>query len=405
VTLSSGGQQTAVERYYAIGRAPIAMRNADGTYYLLTDHLGSVVSVLDGSGAQVYEQRYKPFGQPRLSTSGSPTDRGFTGQRELAEAGFADFNARWFDTSLGGFASPDSLIPDPFSPQSLNRYGYVLNNPLRYTDPTGHRACDDFDAGGRCVTAPPAVLSTQTSTTRYTTSTIGKTVTTSVAATGSASGPGLPKLSTSVPPLSAQANAVAQEYDPFYGNPVYYSGSYANDPLLSANYALWRSLPPCTACHVTHDSPFDTGAIPSNALLDASQISRFHALDPLTAAVHFAALGLAASYASTPVGPGFGPGFASEEAATLERAAAETGVSFEEATFWRGEGAPSVFVASGSPVGNITVYDSFFGLTTSDQAIVLQEEWFHAFEGIRVFSRESVSLAEMLAGLFAGGGR
>jgi RHS repeat-associated protein len=143
VTLSSGGQQTAVERYYAIGRAPIAMRNADGTYYLLTDHLGSVVSVLDGSGAQVYEQRYKPFGQPRLSTSGSPTDRGFTGQRELAQAGFADFNARWFDMSLGGFASPDSLIPDPFNPQSLNRYGYVLNNPLRYIDPTGHRECDE----------------------------------------------------------------------------------------------------------------------------------------------------------------------------------------------------------------------------------------------------------------------
>jgi len=81
-----------------------------------------------------------------------------------------------------GDASPDSLIPDPFSPQSLNRYGYVLNNPLRYTDPMGHRACDDFDAGGRCVTAPPAVITTVTSTgtttTRYTTSTAGRTITT-----------------------------------------------------------------------------------------------------------------------------------------------------------------------------------------------------------------------------------
>ena len=106
------------------------------------------------------QQRYRPFGQPRLSTSGSPTDRGFTGQRELSQAGFADFNARWFDTSLGGFASPDSLIPDAFSPQSLNRYGYVLNNPLRYTVPTGRRACDDSDAAGRCVTAPPVPRTT-----------------------------------------------------------------------------------------------------------------------------------------------------------------------------------------------------------------------------------------------------
>ena len=53
-----------------------------------------------------------------------------------------DFNARWFDTSLGAFASPDSLVQYAFAPQALNRYGYVLNNPLRYTDPTGHRACE-----------------------------------------------------------------------------------------------------------------------------------------------------------------------------------------------------------------------------------------------------------------------
>jgi len=69
-------------------------------------------------------------------------------------AAFAQHPRR--ERSEPGGASPDSLIPDPFSPQSLNRYGYVLNNPLRYTDPTGHRACDDMDAGGRCVTAPPA---------------------------------------------------------------------------------------------------------------------------------------------------------------------------------------------------------------------------------------------------------
>jgi len=58
---------------------------------------------------------------------------------------------------------------DLFSPQSLNRYGYVLNNPLRYTDPTGHRACDDFDAGGRCVTAPPARGYTSSTVARRTT--------------------------------------------------------------------------------------------------------------------------------------------------------------------------------------------------------------------------------------------
>jgi hypothetical protein len=55
--------------------------------------------------------------------------------------------ARWYDPALGRFISPDSIVPQPGNPQSLNRYSYVLNNPLKYTDPSGHeeectnRAC------------------------------------------------------------------------------------------------------------------------------------------------------------------------------------------------------------------------------------------------------------------------
>jgi len=142
VTLDAAGQQTAVKRYYAIGGQPIALRDAGGTFYLLTDHLGSVVAVLDSSGAMVGEQRYRPFGQPRLTPGIIQTDRGFTGQQSLSAAGLVDFNARWVDSSLGMFASPDSLVQYAYSPQALNRYSYVLNNPLTYSDPTGHRACE-----------------------------------------------------------------------------------------------------------------------------------------------------------------------------------------------------------------------------------------------------------------------
>ena len=39
---------------------------------------------------------------------------------------------------LGRFVSPDILIPDPADPQSYNRYAYVLNNPLRLVDASGH---------------------------------------------------------------------------------------------------------------------------------------------------------------------------------------------------------------------------------------------------------------------------
>ena len=39
---------------------------------------------------------------------------------------------------VGRFLSADTIVPKPGNPQSLNRYAYVLNNPLRYVDPTGH---------------------------------------------------------------------------------------------------------------------------------------------------------------------------------------------------------------------------------------------------------------------------
>jgi len=45
----------------------------------------------------------------------------------------------YYDPELGRFIQPDTVIPDLSNPQSYNRYSYVLNNPLRYTDPSGHQ--------------------------------------------------------------------------------------------------------------------------------------------------------------------------------------------------------------------------------------------------------------------------
>lgn len=54
----------------------------------------------------------------------------------------------WSDSPcIMQFNQPDTLIPDIYNPQSWNRYTYVLNNPIRYNDPTGHMASDDKDGG------------------------------------------------------------------------------------------------------------------------------------------------------------------------------------------------------------------------------------------------------------------
>ena len=72
--------------------------------------------------------------------SGEPTlfaDRGFTAHEFLADFNLYNMNGRLYDPVLGRFLSPDPYIADPAFTQSYNRYSYVLNNPLKYNDPTG----------------------------------------------------------------------------------------------------------------------------------------------------------------------------------------------------------------------------------------------------------------------------
>ncbi len=67
----------------------------------------------------------------------------FTGQRKEHATKLYHYGARWYDPTLGRFIQPDTIVPDPADPQSLNRYAYVNNNPVRYSDPSGHAACID----------------------------------------------------------------------------------------------------------------------------------------------------------------------------------------------------------------------------------------------------------------------
>ncbi len=121
---------------------------ADDLYYCFTDHLGSVVAVTNSNGGLVGGiTRYEPFGGYRgpAPTASNPSisDRGFTGQKHQNELALIDFNARWFMPEVGRFLSPDTIVPDPKDPQSLNRYAYTMNNPIRYSDPTGHYAFEE----------------------------------------------------------------------------------------------------------------------------------------------------------------------------------------------------------------------------------------------------------------------
>jgi len=125
-------------RYYYADGQRIAMRYGSTVYYLLGDHLGSTTLTVTGSGAKYAEQRYYPWGDTRYTYWKTPTAYQFTGQYHDTDLGLYFYNARYYDSYLNRFISPDTIIPDPKNPQDLNRYSYTRNNPVRYTDPTGH---------------------------------------------------------------------------------------------------------------------------------------------------------------------------------------------------------------------------------------------------------------------------
>ena len=121
--------------------------------YLHRDHLGSVRSVTDESGAELAVLAHDPYGGRRrtdwtagltaasstalVGTHGRRVSRGFTGHEHLDRTGLVHMNGRVYDPQLGRFPSPDPVVADPSGSQGWNLYSYVGNNPLSRTDPTG----------------------------------------------------------------------------------------------------------------------------------------------------------------------------------------------------------------------------------------------------------------------------
>src|SRR6266545_8020445 len=100
------------------------------------------------SGATEFgEVRYKPFGVTRYTSGTTPTTFRYTGQREESSLGLYYYGARWYDPALGRFIQADTLVPHPGDPKAFDRYAYVLNNPFKYTDPSGHGDCPLADTG------------------------------------------------------------------------------------------------------------------------------------------------------------------------------------------------------------------------------------------------------------------
>lgn len=124
--------------------------------YLHHDHLGSIAAISDELGAVVERLAFDPWGKRRYANGnsdpldqivGQNTARGFTMHEHLDEVGVIHMNGRIYDPLVGRFLSADPFVQSPQNLQSYNRYSYVLNNPLTYTDPSGHFSLKRFLRG------------------------------------------------------------------------------------------------------------------------------------------------------------------------------------------------------------------------------------------------------------------
>jgi len=107
------------------------------TYYYHGDALGSTRKRTwhHPSVAVTFSAEYEPFGRA-YTVQGSEAYK-YTGEKHDDPTGLVYLRARQYDPDLGRFVSADPVLGALGMPQTLNRYAYVVNNPLKYTDPSG----------------------------------------------------------------------------------------------------------------------------------------------------------------------------------------------------------------------------------------------------------------------------
>lgn len=110
--------------------------DSDKTEYIHSDNIGSASIITDENGDIVENITYSPFGQ--VLTQNVQSRYSYEAKEYDEVTGDTDFHFRKYDPDLHIFTQPDSLIQNQFDPQSLNRYAFERNNPLKNIDPDGH---------------------------------------------------------------------------------------------------------------------------------------------------------------------------------------------------------------------------------------------------------------------------
>lgn len=112
----------------------IKQGDTETLYYTETDHLGSIIGLVNTDGTYAEHYSYDAWGRRRnpddwsLDNVPQPTiiDRGYTGHEHLDQFNLINMNGRLYDPVIARFLSVDPVIQFPDNPQSFNGYGYCL---------------------------------------------------------------------------------------------------------------------------------------------------------------------------------------------------------------------------------------------------------------------------------------
>jgi RHS repeat-associated protein len=146
VPLSISGSSGVTNRLYEVLHSSNVSQSPDETtVFYHNDHVGSSRMMSNANGYPTWQATYLPFGyeyNPQPTTN----NYRFTGYERDTESGLDYANQRYLSSQLARFSSPDPMSGSLTNPQSLNKYTYALNNPLKFTDPTGAFA-EPYDGG------------------------------------------------------------------------------------------------------------------------------------------------------------------------------------------------------------------------------------------------------------------
>ena len=140
--LAEYGADEKIRQTYTYGESGIGERisvdkSTESSYYLY-DGRNSVTGILTENANLTNSYQYDPYGNLTSGTADGVNYYGYNGESTNVKTGLQYLRARYYNAENGTFTTEDSDLGTTENPLTRNRYDYATNNPLNYSDPTGH---------------------------------------------------------------------------------------------------------------------------------------------------------------------------------------------------------------------------------------------------------------------------